>query len=58
MDSFTKELVWNASQQCSQFLYKLFTRASKSGGAIGGCNFRIILPINLPENNGGEIKVF
>ena len=25
---------------------------------MGGCNFRNILPINLPKYNGGKFKVF
>ena len=25
---------------------------------MGGCNFRIILPIIVPKNNGGEIHLF
>ena len=25
---------------------------------MGGCNFRNILPINVPKYNGGEIQVF
>ena len=63
MDSFTIELVSNASGELfpdntlSSF-YKLFTRASKLGGAMGGCNFGNILPINVPKYNRGENQVF
>ena len=46
------------SKQYTQFFYKLFTRVSKHGGAMGGCNFRNTLPINVPKNNGGEFQVF
>ena len=45
-------------RQYFQFFYKLFTRATKLGGAMGGCNFRNILPINVPKYNRGEIQVF
>ena len=27
-------------------------------GAMGGCNFRNILPINVPKHNGGIFQVF
>ena len=54
MDSFTVELVSNASGKLfpdntpSSFT-KLFNRTSKFGGVMGGCNFRNILPINVPK---------
>ena len=63
MDSFTLELVSNASGQLfpdntlSSFM-TFFTRTSKFGGAMGGCNFRNILPINVPKHNGGIFQVF
>ena len=46
------------SKYYTQFFHKRFTRASKFRGAIGGCNFINILPINVPKSNGGEIQVF
>ena len=46
------------SRQYTQFFYKRFARASKFGGAMGGCNIRSILPINVPKYNGGEIQKF
>ena len=46
------------SGQHTQLFYKLFTRASKHGGAQGGCNFRSILPINVPKYNEKEIQFF
>ena len=46
------------SRQCTQFFYKLFTRATELGGAMGGCNFRNFLPINVPKYNGGEFQIF
>ena len=64
MDSFTIELVSNASGESypnntlSFFSIKIFTRGSKLGGAMGRCNFRNILPINVPKNNGGKFKFF
>ena len=63
MDSFTVKLVSNASgdlfrnNTLSSFT-NFFTRASEIEGAMGGCNFRNILPINVPNINGGEIQVF
>ena len=59
----TTELVSNASGELFpnntlSFFYKLFTRASKVGGAMGGCNFGNILPIKVPKYNGGEFKFF
>ena len=45
------------SKEYTQFFYKLFTRASRLGGAMGVRNFRNILPINEPKYNGGEIQV-
>ena len=50
---YQKELIKD-----TRFFYKLFARANKFGGAMGGCNFRNILPFNVPENNGGEIQFF
>ena len=63
MDSFTIALVSNApgefvSKHYTHLFYKLFTRATKLGGAMVGCNFRNILPINVPEYNSGQIQVF
>ena len=63
METFTMELFSNASGELfpdntlSSFTI-FFTRASKLGGAMGGCNFRIILPINVPKHNGGIFQVF
>ena len=63
MDSFTTELVSNASGE----LYPDNTLSSftnflpeqiKFGGAMGGCNFRDILPINVPKHNRGIFQVF
>ena len=63
MKSFTIELGSNASgelfpDKTLSFFYKLFTRGSKFGGSMGGCNFRNILPINVPKDNGGKFQVF
>ena len=63
MDSFTIELVSNASGELFpndtlSSSTNFFTRASKFGGAMGGCNFRNFLPINVPKFNGGEFKFF
>ena len=46
------------SRQYTQLFYKLFTRASKLGGARTDCNFRNVLPINVPKPNGGIFQVF
>ena len=35
-----------------------FIRAKNLGGAMGGCNFRKVLPINVPNNKGGKFQVF
>ena len=57
MDSFTIELVSNASGELfpdnTLSFHKHFTRATKLRAAMGGCNFRNILPINVPNNNRG-----
>ena len=63
MDSFTIEVVSKASGELFpdntlSFFYKLFTRTSKFGEAMEGCNFRNILPINVPKHNGGIFRVF
>ena len=62
MDSFTIELVSNASGELfpdnTLSSFEVFTRTSKFGGAMGGCNFRNILPINVPKHNGGIFQVF
>ena len=63
MGSLTIELVFNASGELfpdktlSAFT-NFFTRTTKLGGTMGGCNFRKPLPINVPKYNGGEIQVF
>ena len=46
------------ARQYTELFYKLFTRATKSGWSMGGCNFRNILPINVPKCHGGKIYVF
>ena len=46
------------SRQYTQFFHKLSTRASKLGGAMGGCFFRNILPFNVPKYNGGKFNFF
>ena len=62
MESFTKELVSNASAQLfpdktlSSFT-NFFTRATESGRSMRGCNFRNILPNNVPKCHG-EKKMF
>ena len=48
----------NFSRQNTVLFYKLFTRATESGWSMGGCNFRNILPINVPKCYGGKIYVF
>ena len=63
MDSFTKELVSNASEELLpdntlSSLTNFFTRTTKLGGSMGGCNFRNILPVNVPKHNGGIFQVF
>ena len=39
----------NISRQNTELLYKLLTKATKSGWSMGGCIFRNILPINIPN---------
>ena len=46
------------SRQYIELSHKLFTRATESGWSMGGCNFRNILPINVPKCYGGKIYVF
>ena len=46
------------SRQNTELFYKLFTRATDSGRSMGGCNFRNILPFNIPKSHGGKIYVF
>ena len=46
------------SRQYTKLFHKLFTRATESGRSMGGCNFRNILPINVPKCHGGKIHVF
>ena len=63
MDSFTIELVSNASgelfpDKTLSYFCKLFTRASNLGRSMGGCNFRNILPINVPKHKRGIFQVF
>ena len=68
LESFKTGFVYNrvgfqrfgriVSRQYTQFFYKLFTRANKVGGAMGGCNFRNILPINVSKYNGGKVQVY
>ena len=41
-----------------ELFYNFFTRATESGGSMGGCNFRNILPINVPKCYGGKIYLF
>ena len=41
------------SRQNTELFYKLFTRATESGKTKGCCNFRKILPFNLPKCYGG-----
>ena len=63
MDSFTIKLVSNASGELFpdntlSSLTIFFTRTSNFGGAMGSCNFRNILLINVPKHNGGIFQVF
>ena len=63
--SFNNRIVYNRvgfkcicttiSRQNTEIFYKLFARATESGWSMGGCNFRNILPINVPKCYGGEI---
>ena len=46
------------SRQCAEHFYIFFTRATESGRSTGDCNFRNILPINVPKFYGGKIYVF
>ena len=55
MDSLTMELVFNASGDTFTIF---FTRASKLGGAMGGCTFGDILPIPVPKHNGEKFQTF
>ena len=50
--------VRNFCRQNTELFYKLFTRATESGWSMGGCNFRNILPINVPKCYGGKIFFF
>ena len=43
------------SRQYTELFHKLSTRATESGWSMGGCNFRNILPINVPKCCGGKI---
>ena len=45
------------SRHYTELFYKHFTRATESGRSMGGCNLKIILPINVPEWYGGKIYV-
>ena len=45
-------------RQYTQLSHKLFARASKFGGAMGGCNFTNILPINVTNITEGNFKFF
>ena len=66
--SFNNRIVYNRvglkcicttiSRQYTEFFYKLFTRATESGRSMGGCNFRNIVPINVPKCYGWKIYVF
>ena len=42
------------SNQNTEPFYKLFTRATESGRQTGRCNFRNILPVNVPKSHGGK----
>ena len=44
--------------QYTQLFYKVFTAATESGRSMGGCNFRNLLPINVPKYQGGKGHVF
>ena len=46
------------SRQYTELLYRLFTGGTESGRSLGGCNFAIILPINVPKCHGGNGYVF
>ena len=51
--------IWaTISRQCIDLFYKIFTRATEYGWSMGGCNFRNILPINVPKCYRGKIYVF
>ena len=63
MESFTIELVPNASAQLFpdntlSSLTNFFTRTTESGRSMGGCNFRKILPINVPKCQGKNFMFF
>ena len=58
MDSFKIDLVSNASGELfPDNTLSTFTNFSPEQvnfeGVMGGCNFRNILPINVPKQNGG-----
>ena len=46
------------SRQYTELFHKLHTRATESGWSTVGCNFRNILPINVPKCYEGKIYVF
>ena len=48
----------NIFQTYIEPFHKLFTRATESGRSMGGCNFRNILPINVPKCQGEKILFF
>ena len=66
--SFSNGIVYNRvgfkcicttfSRQYTELFHKLFIRATESARSIGGCNFRNILPINVPKCHGGKNYVF
>ena len=66
--SFNKGFVYNRvvfkwicatfSKQYTELSYKHLTRATDSGWSMGGCNFRNILPINVPKCYARKIYVF
>ena len=46
------------SRHYTELFYKFFTRATESARSMEGCNFRNILPINVPKYYGGRSYVF
>ena len=66
--SFNKGIVYNRvgfkcicatiSRQYTELFYKIFTGATEIGWSMGGCNFRKILPINVPKRYEGKNYVF
>ena len=44
-------------KQYTHLFYQIFAGSTESGGPMGGCNFRNILPINVPKCNGGKSYV-